>query len=428
MPAPQKTPGPEKTPEPGTPAPGAPGFPFPGSTYRGPDPHFARLRAERPVVRVEVAGGGHAWLVTRHADVRAVLEDSRFSRAAVYEPGAPKFEGLFQAPPGMIVSLDAPEHTRLRALASQAFDAARVEAMRPRVRELVAGLLDAMEADGQTADGRQADLLDRFAVPLALTVICELLGVPVEDRDRFHTWVRQFAAVGGPEEEAVAGRENLGAYIAGLVAEKRERPADDVLSALIAARLDDERLGAARLNEQELIVFGYTLLGAGFDSTASQIANSVLALIAHHPDTWRELGRAPEAVPAAVEELLRGVNLFATDTSGLPRIATEDVRVGDETIPAGDAVFLAFTSANRDGSVFPDADRLDFAREDNPHLAFGHGIHRCLGAPLARLELAEALAALTRRFPGLRTAVPESELRWRTGDVNLSLLALPVTW
>jgi cytochrome P450 len=229
--------------------------------------------------------------------------------------------------------------------------------------------------------------------------------------------------VGGPEEEAVAGREQLGGYIAGLVEAKRDDPADDVLSALIAAQDGEDRL-----SEQELVVFGYTLLGAGFDSTASQLALSVLTLIAHHPEVWAALGKQPERIPAAVEELLRGVNLFATDTSGLPRIATEDVVIGEVTVPAGDAVFLAFASANRDETVFAEPDRLDFQRADNPHLAFGDGIHRCLGAPLARLELALAIESLARRLPGLRPAVPEHELRWRAGDVNIGLLDLPVVW
>jgi cytochrome P450 len=369
-----------------------------------------------------VAGGGSAWLVTRYEDIRSVAADHRFSRAAVYAPGAPQFGGLFQAPPGMIVSLDPPDHTRLRRLAEQAFDAARVRSIGPRVTELVDGLLDELVAKG-ASDEAPADLLDGFATPLALTVICELLGVPQADRDRFHGWVRQFAAVGGPQEAAIAAREQLGAYIAALVAEKREHPADDVLSALIAARLGDDRL-----DEQELVVFGYTLLGAGFDSTASQLALSVLTLIADHPGTWRALGQDPSLVPAAVEELLRGVNLFATDTSGLPRIATQDVTVGEVTIPAGDAVFLAFASANHDAEVFADPDRLDFTRADNPHLAFGAGIHHCMGAPLARLEITAAVEGLTRRLPGLRLAVPESDLRWRTGDVNTGLLALPVVW
>ncbi|WP_354643047.1 cytochrome P450 [Kitasatospora camelliae] len=390
-------------------------FPLPGSGYRGPAPAYARLRAERPVARLEVEGGGHAWVVTRYADVQAVLDDPRFSRAATYGPGAPKFAGLFQAPPGMIISLDPPDHTRLRDLAGQAFSPERIEGMRERVRELVTRLLDGLT-------GEVTDLVAEFASPLALTVICELLGVPEQDRDRFHTWVRQFADVSGPEEQAIAGREALAGYMAHLVLAKQAEPAEDVLSALIAARRPD----GDRLGTEELIGLGYTLLGAGFDSTAAQIANSVLTLLAHHPGQWRLLGAEPERIPVAVEELLRTVNLSANDTSGLPRLATEDVTVAGVTIPAGDAVFLAFSSANHDRAVFADPDRVDLGRADNPHLAFGHGIHRCLGAPLARIEIAVALQELTRRHPDAELAVPEPELTWRLGDVNHNLVALPV--
>ncbi|WP_055586890.1 cytochrome P450 [Streptacidiphilus griseoplanus] len=394
-------------------------FPFPGSSHRGPAPHWARLRAEQPVVRVPVAGGGHAWLVTRHADIRAVLDGGRLSRAATYHPAAPRFSGLFQAPPGMIISLDPPDHTRLRDLAVQAFSPERIAAMRPRVRGLVTALLDRI-------GGGTADLVADFATPLALTVICELLGVPEQDRGRFQQWVERFADVSGPEEQAVEAREQLAGYIAGLVAAKRERPADDVLSALIAARLPAAGVGRDRLDEGELIGLGYTLLGAGFDSSAAQVANSVLTLLARHQEVWRRLGGHPEEIPTAVEELLRTVNLTADDTSGLPRIALEDIALGGTTIPAGDAVFLAFASANRDEAAFADAAGVDFTRAENPHLAFGHGIHHCLGAPLARIEIAVALEELTRRHPGARLAVPEEELRWRTGDVNHHLLALPV--
>ncbi|MFG2428219.1 cytochrome P450 [Streptomyces sp. NPDC048590] len=395
-----------------------PEFPFPGTSYRGPDPLFTRLRAERPVVRVRWSGGGHAWLVTRHEDIRSVLDDTRFSRAASYAPEAPSFSGLFQAPPGMIISLDPPDHTRLRVLAEKAFSPARIQGMRPRVQELAGRLLDTLDKE---ADGGPVDLVEGFAAPLAMAVICELLGVPEEDRERFLTWVRQFADVSGPEELAVEGRENLGAYIAGLVAGKQAEPSDDVLSDLITARDGEDRLGF-----EELVGLGYTLLGGGFDSAAGQISNFVLTLLDRHTDVWLRLGEHPEDVPAALEELLRTVNLTGNDTSGLPRIATEDVEIGGTVIPAGDAVFLSFASANRDGSVFTDPETVDFRRAENPHLAFGYGIHHCLGAPLARVELAVALEELTRRYPDARLAVPESELLWRAGDVNHNLISLPV--
>lgn len=395
-----------------------PEFPFPGTSYRGPDPIFTQLRAERPVARVRWSGGGHAWLVTRHEDIKSVLDDTRFSRAASYAPDAPSFSGLFQAPPGMIISLDPPDHTRLRVLAEQAFSPARIQGMRPRVRELAGRLLDALDKE---SDGGPVDLAEGFAAPLAMAVICELLGVPEKDRDQFLTWVRQFADVSGPEELAVESRENLGAYMAGLVAGKQADPSDDVLSALITARDGEDRLGF-----EELVGLGYTLLGGGFDSAAGQISNFALTLLARHTDVWRRLGEHPEDVPAALEELLRTVNLTRNDTSGLPRIATQDVEIGGAVIPAGDAVFLSFASANRDGSVFADPETVDFGRAVNPHLAFGYGIHHCLGAPLARVELAVALEELTSRYPDARLAVPESELLWRAGDVNHNLVSLPV--
>jgi cytochrome P450 len=399
-----------------------PDFPFPGTSYRGPDPLFTRLRAERPVVRVHWSGGGHAWLITRHEDIRAVLDDPRFSRAASYAPDAPAFDGLLQTPPGMIISLDPPDHTRLRALAEQAFTPARIEGIRSRVLELAGRLLDGLE---KNRDGGHAmeptDLVAEFATPLAMAVICELLGVPEQDTQRFFTWVRQFADLSGPPELAVEGREQLGAYMAGLVAAKQAAPGDDLLSALANARDGEDRLGF-----EELVGLGFTLLGAGFDSTAGQISNFVLTLLAHHPAMWVRLGERPEEVPAAVEELLRTVNLTANDTSGLPRIATEDVTVGGVRIPKGEAVFLAFASANRDAAAFADPETTDFTRAGNPHLAFGHGAHHCLGAPLARIELTVALRELTRRFPAARLAVPEDRLRWRTGDVNHNLVALPL--
>ncbi|WP_117213059.1 cytochrome P450 [Allorhizocola rhizosphaerae] len=397
--------------------PEADSFPFQGSTYLGPDPRFAQWRASQPVVRVATRSGGHAWLVTRYEDVRAAAADPRLSREAAYAPGAAQFDGLFQPPPGMVASLDPPAHTRLRRVADQAFSPARIEAMRPRIRQTADDLLD--DWAGKTPP---IDLMAQFASPLALTVICELLGAPLDDRERFHGWVRQLAVVDGGQEAAAQAQAQLGEYIAGLVAAKRQRPGDDVLSALAGAGHAGDRL-----TDQELVVFGWTLLGAGFDSTAGQIGLSVLALLAHYPQQWKRLHAHSEEIPSTVEELLRGVNIHRSDTSGLPRIAMADIEIGGQVIPAGDAVFLAFTSANHDETVFADPRRLDFAR-DAPNLAFGHGIHHCLGAPLARIELCVALERLTQRFPGLCLAVAEPQLRWRVGDVNHTLLELPVAW
>lgn len=397
-----------------------PVFPFPGSSYLGPDPEYARLREQCPVAKAPLDTGDELWLVTRHADVQAASIDPRLSRAAAVASPKPPFKGLSQVPPEMIISTDAPQHTRLRRLVMTAFTARRVEELRPRVQQLVDGLLDDIAEQGPPAD-----LVRDFATPLPLTLICELLGVPIEDQEQFHTWARMFAAVGGEPGEIQEGIGKLMGYVAGLVAAKRAEPTEDLLSALIAARDEGDKL-----SEQELVVFGFTLLGAGFDSSASQIANSVLALIEHHPDQWRLLADDPDGrVPNAVEELLRAVNLFGTDTTGFPRVALADVEIGGVTIPAGDMVMLGLTSANHDPAVFADPDRLDVTRADaKHHIAFGHGMHRCLGAQLARMELQIALDGLVRRFPGLRLAKPENELQWVAGDVNHTLLSLPVVW
>ncbi|HEX7301710.1 cytochrome P450 [Lentzea sp.] len=392
-------------------------FPVPGSSYAGPAPEFARFRASSPVVRLPAAGGGHCWVATTQDSVRVVLDDVRFSRAASYEPAAPTFPGLFQAPPGMIISLDPPAHTRLRDLASQAFSADRIESMRPRIQRLVGELLD--RADAEALEG-PVDLLGRVTFPLAIIAISDLLGVPAADRDTFARLIREFAAVDAPEVAAAAG-ERLGEFMAALVFAKMAEPGDDVLSALTEARIGDDRLEVG-----ELIGLGYTLLGAGGDSTACHLASSALTLLGHHRDVWLRLGEHPEEVPAAVEELLRWIALSTNDTTGLPRIALEDVTLFGVTIPKGDAVFVSTTSANRDETLFTSPDVLDFTREDNAHIAFGYGIHRCLGAPLARIELTTAFEELTRRFPAARLAVAEEDLQWQAADMNHRLVALPV--
>ncbi|MEV5568219.1 cytochrome P450, partial [Streptomyces sp. NPDC052196] len=394
--------------------------PLPGSTYRGPSPRYAGLRRGRPVVKVPTSGGVDAWLVTRYEDVRELSADPRLSRARACGEGAPRVGGTMHTTPEMIISLDAPEHSRLRKLVAGAFTMRRIERMRANVQKVCDDLLDALRA----GEGR-ADLVQELAVPLPLTVIGELLGVPPEDLRAFERWARAFATVddraGG--EESLNGLAKLSEYIVKLIAQKRADPADDMLSELIAARDNDDRL-----SEQELVTFGFTLIGAGFDTTANQLANSVLALLTQGRDQWQWLAEDTSRIPTAVEELLRHVNLFATDTSGFPRIAAQDIEVGGVTIRQGDAVLLALASANRDESVFADPDRLDLARERNPHISFGHGLHHCLGKHLGRMELVIALEGLVRHFPDLRLAVPESELPWHAGEINHTLTSLPVAW
>ncbi len=394
-------------------------FPFTGSSYRGPDPKYATLRAECPVAKVPTNSGTPAWVITKYEDVRSALADPRLSRSLTCVEGAPTVGGAMATTPEMIISLDGSEHSRLRKLVMGAFTVRKVEAMRVGVQKVCDELLDAVDAKGGPVD-----LVEALCVPLPLTIIGDLLGVPTDDLKIFETDARAFATFDENDPEApMRAFGRLAGYVMGLIAQKRANPGQDMLSDLISARDNDDKL-----SEQELVTFAFTLIGAGFDTAANQISNSVLALLADHPDTWKRLVAEPSLIPAAVEELLRHVNLFATDTTGFHRIATEDLEIGGQQIAKGDPVFFVLSSANRDAEVFEDPDRLDIDRASNPHIAFGHGVHYCLGKQLGRMEMAIAIEGLTRRFPDLRLAVPYEDLKWHQGEINHSLVTFPVTW
>ena len=379
------------------------------------DPRYAWLRTNEPVSRVQMPYGEEAWLATRYADVRTVLGDARFSRAAVADRDEPRVAPHSQQT-GML-AMDPPEHSRLRRLVAKAFTVRRVEDLRPRAEQVAEELVDRM-----VEAGPPADLVDDFAVPLPVIVICELLGVPPADRDRFHVWSEAIVSTTSLSPQQIGGYlDNLGAYIAGLVEQRRREPTDaDLLGSLVRARDEDDRL-----SEEEMVALAGGLLAAGHETTASQIPNFVYALRTH-PDVLEFLRVRPDLVPAAVEELMRWVPLGAA--AAFPRYAKEDIELSGVTVPAGDPVLAAVHSANRDGEMFPDPDRIDVTRSPNPHLGFGHGAHHCLGAPLARVELQTALAVLLRRLPELRFAVPEGEIPWKTGLFVRGPKHLPVTW
>ncbi|PRW64237.1 cytochrome P450 [Actinopolyspora mortivallis] len=393
-----------------------PVFPFDNSTVHHPDPLYARLRAEQPVTRIDFYGHD-AWLVLGHEQARSVLADQRFSLAEASKPHIPRL-GTLSVPPGAILALDPPEHTRVRKLATKVFTPRRIEALRPRVREVVDELL----ADLVTT-GPPVDLIERFTAPLPIRMICEILGVPLSDQKDFERWTELIASVDGVSPEQVwHGWESLQNYIAGLVAEKRRQPAEDLLSALVEARDVDDRL-----DENELVLFGLMLLVAGHETTKNQLANSVLVLLGKHPEQWRTLVHDPERVPTAVDELLRYISLFNFDVT-LPRVAVERVEVGGVTVSEGEVVLVALSAANRDEREFDRPDELDVERRDNRHLAFGSGIHRCLGAQLAKLELDVGLRGLVGALPGLELAVAEDEVAWKTGSFVRAPRQLPVTW
>ena len=299
--------------------------------------------------------------------------------------------------------MDPPDHTRLRSLVARAFTVRQVEKLRPQVRELTASLLDDLEAAGPPAD-----LVDTYALPLPVAVICRLLGVPAEDRPRFRVWSDAALSTSSlTAEEFEANREELRAYMGELIAVHRQDPQDDLMTALIEARD-----GGDRLSELELVDLCVAVLVAGHETTASQIPNFVLTLL-DHPDQLARLRARPELIANAVEELLRFVPLGSG--AGQPRYATEDVEVGGTLVRAGAPVLVATGAANRDALRFTAPGVLDIARDGNQHLGFGHGVHHCLGAPLARLELQEALSALITRFPGLKLA---GDVTWKSADAG----------
>jgi cytochrome P450 len=389
-------------------------FPSPPSLY-DPAPEYLRLLENRPVAQVRLPDGKPAWLVTRHADVRQVLIDPRFSRAAASGPDAPQV-GLSIANDS-ILGMDPPEHTRLRKLVARAFTARRVEELRPRVAKIVDELLDEI---GTLP--RPVDLVDHFSLPLPVQVICELLGVPAGDRHTFHSWSDTLMGDWQRDPTEVQGAfDALSRYFEGLIAGKRAEPADDLMTALIDARDSQDRL-----SERELVTLSLGLLIAGHETTANQI-NMFLLTLLRNPDGLARLRADPDAIPRAVEELMRFVQLGDGGAS-LPRVTTEEVELSGVRLPAGSAVLPVLAVANRDPAAFDEPNLLDLSRTDNPHLGFGAGVHHCLGAQLARMELQEALRGLLRRLPDLRLAVPESELGFKSGMVVRSLEALPVTW
>ncbi|MEV5548609.1 cytochrome P450 [Streptomyces sp. NPDC052309] len=384
-----------------------------------PFPLYRQLREDGPVRRAVIAGGLDAWLVTRYEDGLAALSDPRLS-SDVRDASDPR---LMEQLPAFeresmtsnMLRTDPPDHTRLRRLVSKAFTARRVAELQPRIQEITDRLLDAVAPVGR------AELIADFALPLPVTVISELLGVPVDDRHDFQRWTDDMLMRGAERPDPGAMNEawqHMHTYVTGLLENKRARPGDDLLSALINAR-DEEQ----RLNEDELIAMVFLLLVAGYVTTVNLIGSGIAALLAH-PDQLRLLRDNPELLPTAVEEFLR---YDGPVSPGIARFAREDVEIAGTTVPRGATVLIASAIADRDPARFPAPDRLDVTRPDNGHLAFGHGIHYCLGAPLARLEGRTAIGTVLRRLPGLALAVPPAELTWRPGGLR-GPMRLPVTF
>ncbi|MFJ6619807.1 cytochrome P450 [Kitasatospora sp. NPDC091335] len=392
------------------PAPHSAGCPF------GPPPAYTEAAATSQLSRIDLPGGEPCWLATGYAEVRTVLSDRRFS-ADVRHPSFPVLvpgvrERIVENP--SFLRLDDPEHARQRRMVTGDFLVKRVEAMRPDIQRIVDEALDRM-TEGRT----EADLVAGFALPVPSLVICLLLGVPYEDREFFQGVSRTLLTNTSTVEQLLAAQDELLDYLEALTARKRARPEDDILSRL--AVRDD-------LTPREAAATGILLLVAGHETTANMIALST-ALVLDRPEQIARL-TDPATVPGAVEELLRHLTIVHT---GVPRVALEDVELGGTTVRAGEGVMAMLSTANRDEEVFggagrPPTDELDLDRDARRHMAFGFGVHQCLGQPLARAELQIALATLFRRLPGLRLTVPREELAFRTDSFIYGMRSLPVTW
>ncbi|QKW07992.1 cytochrome P450 [Streptomyces sp. NA04227] len=391
-----------------------PGCPFDHDFLADPFAGYGRLRADGPVHRIALPDGSPAWLVLREADVRAGLADPRLSLDKAHSGGGYKGFSLPPALDANLLNMDGADHLRLRRLVAQGFTPRHVEKLRGPVQAEADRLADALAA--RIAAEGSADVVAGFSQPLPLAVIGDLFAVPDADRPAFSGWVATMLLPEDPRQIPEAVRQIHG-YFVDLVAERRRTPGDDLLSELIAARDEGDRL-----SENELVSLAFLILLAGSENAQHLISGGLLTLL-RHPAQLAELRADFSLMPETVEELLRHVNANQT---AIRRFATEPIELGGTTIPRGDTVMLSLASAHRDPARYTAPDTFDIHRADKGHLALGQGLHYCLGAPLARMEIDVALSTLLRRFPNLALAVPAEELAWRTTFRTHALGALKV--
>ena len=387
-----------------------------------PPPAQQALLEQELLTKVQLPDGGTAWLVTRHADQKTLLADPRISsdtRHPGYPHDSPESKAAAEAGASVasFATLDDPEHARLRRMVTAPFAVKRVEAMRPAVQRITDDLIDAL-----LAGPNPADLVEAFALPLPSLVISELLGVPYDDHAFFQDNSKIFISRSSTAEQRGAAVMELANYLGGLIGKKLDAPADDLLSSLAV-----ERVKTGVLSPADVIQMAVLLLIAGHETTANMIALGTLALL-EHPDQLALLRESedPKLVVGAVEELLRYLTIAH---SGRRRVAMADIEFGGQVIRAGDGVIMASDSGNRDIGAFPgDPDRLDIRRDARHHVAFGFGVHQCLGQPLARMELQVVYSTLYRRIPTLKLAVDSGQLAFKHDGFVYGVYELPVTW
>lgn len=382
-----------------------------------PVAELGRLRTEQPVSRITIPPGVEAWLVTRYQDVRQVLGDpTRFSnRPSGYDVSGGGDSEIERN--GFLIAYDPPEHTRLRKLLTAGFTVARMRRLAPRVADVVNGQLDVMAAHG--GDGAPADLVELFALPIPSLVICELLGVPYADRDRFSDLSVRIAALDGGGDAQLAMSEFTD-YTSGLAEQKRSNPGPDVISDMVAVQAIEPSF-----TDDDLARLAAGLIFAGHETTSTRIAMGTMFLLSDLRRRDAFVADLDGQVDATVEEILR---MTVVSGTGLLRYAREDVEISGVPIARGEAVLVAIQSANRDATAFPSPDEFDPTRAPNLHMSFGHGAHVCLGANLARTELRTVFPLLFGRFPGLELAVGVDEIGMRTNHLAGGVTSVPVVW
>jgi cytochrome P450 len=389
-------------------------LPIDRTTPFDPPAALEAFRQAGPISPLHFPDGHVGWLVTDHAMARRVLADSRFSARQElrrFPLKMPRLDGpIPPAQPGMFIRMDEPDHGRYRRLLTGQFTVRRMNQLTPRIQQITEDRLDEMEKAGPPVD-----LVQAFALPIPSLVICELLGVPYEDRENFQHTTSKIVRLSATAEEIKAAMDELNAYLDGLIDRKRGKPADDVLSGLIEG---------GELDQEELRNMAMLLLAAGHETTANMLSLGTFALL-QHPDQLEVLRNEPDLIENAVEELLRYLSIIHI---GPARAALEDVDLDGVRVQQGDTVVISTPMANRDPERFESPDELDLHHAVSGHLAFGHGVHQCLGQQLARIEMRVGYATLFRRFPNLRLAVPASEVPLKTDMAIYGLHQLPVTW
>ncbi|MER5885530.1 cytochrome P450 [Streptomyces sp. NPDC001941] len=380
-----------------------------------PPAAYEPLRRARPLTRVSLYDGRTVWVVTGHAAARALLVDQRLSTDSTNAsfPATNERVAVVRGKRrAALLGYDDPEHNTQRRLLIPSFSVRRIAAMRPMIQQTVDGLLDAMEQDGN-----RAELVSAFALPVPSMVICDLLGVPYADHEFFEEQSRKLLR-GPAVEDAEKARTLLEDYLGALVERKRDNPGEGLLDELIA-----QSAAEGRFDRRELADLALILLIAGHETTANMISLGTFTLL-QHPEQFAELKADPSLMPTAVEELLR----FLSIADGMLRVATEDIDVEGTVVAKGDGVVFSTSVINRDGAAYPEPDALDWHRPARHHVAFGFGIHQCLGQNLARAEMEIALTTLFERLPGLRLAAPAGEIPFKPGDTIQGMLELPVEW